>query len=500
MWRILFILASTALVYAQNRQPSYLFGGQNCELAMLRPGNEVFARISGGRNVTEGEMPWMARLSVTYVDAASETCGGFILDENWIITAAHCLKWVVFVNVSVGRISYEWGSSGQHEQVVIVPVTRIFAHPNYDPLTFENDIGLVHLPKPLRLNDHVQPICILDQDSCENQVRADSSNVDHCNTNVISAGWGFNRPGVVTDYLKAVDLEIVPHDECQRQYSPRHIFQQQICVQGRVFGDDTCKGDSGGPLFCYQNGKPVAIAIVSFGPSHCGVPLPGGYNRICSHINWMKQIVTNSSSPLSAPVNGCRVPHQNLGNAIYNVVTGYPVSNDEIMPVGSVVSLSCGSGFISILPNQQSFCTVMNAWMPAIGQCQPISTSSPSSTTRPQLCPEPPAYNNAQVGAGTSEVEAQRVVTCNHGYESSGSSISFIYCTPMLQWTEPGGCERVCLHLPTVANGFLSNGSSSVNSTREITCNEGYDLLDAKSVTCLTTGEWTAPGICSRSL
>ena len=239
-------------VYSQ--RPRYLFGGRTCGRGGQVSGAESTPRIFGGRNVTEGEMPWMVRLSVSYVDTRTETCGGFILDENWVVTAAHCLEQVVSVKVSAGRISYEWGSSNENEQAINVPITRLYMHPDFDDGTKLNDIGLIHLPQSLQFNEHVQPICVLDESSCVGEPQGNSYQVDLCVSNVTSAGWGIDESGAGSNYLKVVDLRIVPRDQCQQMYLSNRIFPQQICAQGHQPGDDTCNGDSGGPLLCFQNG------------------------------------------------------------------------------------------------------------------------------------------------------------------------------------------------------------------------------------------------------
>ena len=225
-----------ATVYSQNQRPAYLFGGHNCG----RSGTvrDILARVSGGRNVSEGEYPWMVRLSLSYIDRSSKTCGGFIIDENWVVTAAHCLQRVVSVEVSAGRISYEWGSTDRYEQAMLVPITNIVRHPGFNQFTMQDDIGMVNLPRPLQFNSHVYPICILDENSCEEEPNAETVSVDFCRTHVTSAGWGLERGrqvGIVNDpidYLKAVDLNIIPRRQCQRVYPFTRILPQFICTSG----------------------------------------------------------------------------------------------------------------------------------------------------------------------------------------------------------------------------------------------------------------------------
>ena len=507
------------------QQPTYLFGGHHCgqrfggAIGRLPPVG-ISAHISGGRNMTEGEMPWMVHLTVSYADATSQSCGGFILDENWVITAAHCLVSVVSVKVSAGRLSYEWGSDNRNEQVMLVPVTGIHVHSDYNRLTMLNDIGLLHLPRSLRFNQHVQPICILDQDSCGDPPLGSSSQVDFCDTNVTSAGWGFNQSGLISNYLKSVDLEIMPRDQCNHLYTTlsfRPIYPQQICAQGHQSGDDTCKGDSGGPLFCYQNGKAVAIGIISFGPTNCRSVVPGGYNRICQHLDWIKRIVSSSNNISTISPDGCQIPNRHYGSQIVQISNGNQLREEEFVPVGSIVRVSCASGFIENFPGRRSICINNGGWVPPIGDCRPIRTrpvtttsTSTATTTTPNTtiigvkvgqCSQHPSFPNAQVDGFNNQIGSQRVVYCNDGFKSSGRPFFFITCQPNLEWSNSGNCVMsMCPEISVVANGIVSPGSRDPGAQRFVVCNDGYKVqgLSIAYIYCLRSLQWTDPGDCER--
>ena len=490
--KIVYIFPLIFVVNSANSPPKYLqFGGNRCGQIDKKPVNSTSGDILGSdfvertNIVTEGEMPWMARLNVSHVDGSFEICDGFIIDEKWIVTVAHCLTRVVTVRVSVGRVSYQPGSSGQHEQFMIVPTTRIFLHPFYDQVANAYDIGLIQMPNPFQFNQFVQPICILDESSCQSD-ETSFETFDFCLVNSTStAGWTFDLPNVTFSVgsLKRVDLQIL--QQCQ----PRQQ-QQQICVQEQHH-QGTHLGSFGGPIFCVQNDTAVAIGMVSLYQQNIGNCQPQIHNRICPYSSWIRKIVENST-------NGCRVPSKSSGNVVVDVFTGIPVPGGKVMPMGSVIALSCDLGFIAPVSEQQSICTVMKTWMPPLVECHRMAP-----TTLPDLfqCPDPPPISNGQVSSGTNNnVGSQRMVICDDGFENSGHSSFFIYCSPSLQWSQVGNCEKICPFLPIVPNGNILNGSNTVNSTRELSCHNGFDLLAAKSITCLKNGQWSTPGICSNGL
>ena len=497
---VVFHFFTFSLVLSQNHQVSYLFGGRNCG---HRPPPGIIAHVYGGRNVTEGEMPWLVRLTTIKINSKTERCGGFIVDANWIVTAAHCLTEVAVVNVSAGRISYGWGSSDANEQAMIVPTTGIHRHPDFEEATYRNDIGLLHLPRPLRFTSHVQPICVLDEASCENEPREDSDQIDFCPSIVTAAGWGIDRSGSPTDYLKTVNLRIISKNDCQPIFSPRQLYPQQICAQGQLYGEETCRGDSGGPVFCFQNGKAVAIATVSFGSRFCDILFPSGYHRVCSYVGWMKRVVANSVSS-----NGCQIPSERLGHNLTQISNGIQLREEDIVPFGTLVNVSCVSGFEQTFETHRSVCTTERTWVPSIGYCRPIvpttKTIPTTTTTTPvfQQCPDPPHFANARVVAGQNHVGSERVVICNEGFQSLGSLSFRIYCLRNLLWSNTGKCEMStnCGEPPNVENAIIPAGSTSIGAQRIVICTLGYNNVKFGtlfvSITCLPSLQWSDPGRC----
>jgi secreted trypsin-like serine protease len=114
------------------------------------------ARIIGGAPVKTRSWSWM--VSLTNYFTHGHFCGGTILSESWILTAAHCVsKW------SAADIIINAGSNNLDESTVKRHVAKIISHPNYDPNDefFRNDIALIKLSSPLDLLDvDIARICV----------------------------------------------------------------------------------------------------------------------------------------------------------------------------------------------------------------------------------------------------------------------------------------------------------------------------------------------------
>ena len=473
-------LCSFIAVNAHGSQPGFVWDQETC-------GRTVLAS-------NESQMPWMVHLKVSNINGSIRMCGGFIIDKDWVMTAAHCLQSFTSVEMSAGHSTYISRSNSQSEETMTVQKNRISLHPDFDQRSMSNDIGLIHLAQPFRWNDFIQPICILDQLSCVEQ-----STVGFCTDNLKSATWEIGHN------LQMVDLNIVPKSWCQSFDTNRQVGEQQICARGQQIGG-SCRGDSGAPLFCFHNGRAIAIGIMSYGPLNCTNVLPAVHQRICHHIPWIRTVIEpsqtvtirNFSHETTPRPIGCPIPP--TGNEIINTANGQKVLDFEILPVGAMIELSCKGH-----SPRQVICTTFKTWFPPMTICDTNFITTPPTTTPLQNnanvpCFEKPTLNNALIFEPIilNSLGAQLVGTCYNGYRNGGSAIFFAECLPTMEWSDLGTCKKVCPETPDVGNGVVLAGYHTVGSKRSVSCLKGFALLGANITTCLETGQWSVPGYCFR--
>lgn len=275
----------------------------NLRLLPLSQCGPVLAdRIIGGMEAHVNELPWMARLGYRrdeYSGRLDYSCGGSLISERYVLTAAHCINentGLVPVQVRLGEkdarteIDCE-NQSG--EQVCALPpvdvdVERVIKHKDYGQNRFQNDIALLRLASAVPFTDSVKPVCL--------PVEGDERRKDLTGKKVQVAGWGrvHNRNGATSsETLMKVAVPVTPANDCVVAYQPLQLVispEKQMCAGDK--GKDSCNGDSGGPLTTagYIDGVPRVVqhGVVSFGPSHCATEgTPGVYTRLTYYVPWI---------------------------------------------------------------------------------------------------------------------------------------------------------------------------------------------------------------------
>ncbi|XP_075976051.1 trypsin, alkaline B-like [Anticarsia gemmatalis] len=227
-------------------------------------------RIAGGSLATIDRYPSMASLTNTqnFVTWAQE-CGGSILNNRAILTAAHCTGPFVLDRQRV-RIGSSFSQSGG----TVFGVSRYIRHPSYGSSLMGSDIAILHLNGFITYNANTQP----------GRFAGPNFNVP-LGASVWAAGWGISHNGgSVSEQLRHVQLWTVSQAQCRTHFGSM-ITDAMICVLGREFGQGTCSCDSGGPIF--HNG--VIVGVISFGGQVCGSDvIPSVNMNVSRYISWIQ--------------------------------------------------------------------------------------------------------------------------------------------------------------------------------------------------------------------
>merc|ERR1711971_852075 len=237
--------------------------------------NPGMDRIVGGHEAAENEWPWQVAL---FIDDAW-FCGGSIISDEYIMTAAHCADGASYFNILAG--AHDVRASSEPHRVEITSYNG-WTHPNWDHNTLANDIALIELPSPLEFNDYIKPACM--------PMAGDTADVGET---VTCTGWGkpSDSAGGISPVLRMVeDRPIISNSDCNDVYGI--VGSGVVCID-TTGGKGTCNGDSGGPLNMPHSTKSAGdkwkqVGVVSFGASAgCEVGYPAGFTRTEYYLDWV---------------------------------------------------------------------------------------------------------------------------------------------------------------------------------------------------------------------
>ncbi|XP_069044074.1 serine protease 27-like [Lepisosteus oculatus] len=236
--------------------------------------------IVGGQDAEEGEWPWQVYIQIQVNHINAKFCGGSLISEQWVLTAAHCFKPSFLLKHSFVRLgAYKLDQPSNHE--VKKSIKKVVLHEQYKEKAADGfDIALVQLDSEVSLSPYISPVQL-----------AEPNDVFTEDTECWATGWGMTRENVPlapNRTLQEVQLPIIDNRRCQSMYNSEIIREDMMCAGYENGQNDTCMGDSGGPLVC-KGDSWIQAGIVSFGIG-CGRPnSPGVYTRVSSFTDWIKK-------------------------------------------------------------------------------------------------------------------------------------------------------------------------------------------------------------------
>ncbi|KAI3389409.1 hypothetical protein SNEBB_002804 [Seison nebaliae] len=232
-----------------------------------------FQRIVGGQVAPKGAFPSIVKLIIRN----KNQCGGTIIHKKWIVSAAHCFVGLKMKDWKRIDIMASDNSKNQFK------VKRLIQHPNFDIIDDSrllNDIALVELENDIKQDNTKRSACLPSTDAN-----------NHLTEKLYVAGWGRmdkDGTGPTSKILQYATLNQYEPHICSIPHAER---PHTICAGDTLKVTDTCKGDSGGPIYKYENDRWVLLGITSYGKDPFTCKGYGIYTNVYKYVDWIRSTI-----------------------------------------------------------------------------------------------------------------------------------------------------------------------------------------------------------------
>jgi len=251
-----------------------------CVSAKLTPGQEaainamlskwIVPIIVGGEDADAGEFPHMLQLQ----NSGSHYCGASIINENYALTAAHCVQGSQSsYKLVAGQLKLDTAEDSEQ----VTEIEKIIIHPKYGSDGYDYDVAVLKVKTPFQFNDNVQPIELFPTTDLPTGSKAQTS------------GWGrLSAGGPIPNHLQKLEVTLYEDSVCENAYGST-FTSNMVCAGNIDGGHCVCNGDSGSPLYVEEGGKKLQVGIVSWGNPCANQGYPAAYAEVGAFIDFIKE-------------------------------------------------------------------------------------------------------------------------------------------------------------------------------------------------------------------
>ncbi|KAI1886322.1 hypothetical protein AGOR_G00212800 [Albula goreensis] len=224
-------------------------------VAFAAPVEDEDDKIVGGYECRKNSAPYQVSLNSGY-----HFCGGSLISNLWVVSAAHCYKSRVQVRLGEHNIATNEGT----EQ--FINSAKVIRHPRYNSRNLDNDIMLIKLSKAASLNSYVRTVSL-------------PTRCAGAGSRCLISGWGntLSSGSYYPDRLRCLDAPILSDSSCRTSY-PGQITSNMFCAGYLEGGKDSCQ----------------LQGVVSWGYGCAQRNKPGVYAKVCNYNDWIRSTMSSN--------------------------------------------------------------------------------------------------------------------------------------------------------------------------------------------------------------